>query len=441
MKEPWDISVSPGALGDRIRDLCALGPRFVGTSGERAARELIIRELAATGVVVREEAVSVLAYRPITASCQVNASQTDLPAVGLQFTASGSATGRGVYLGALESVDDIRRLEKRGMVLRNAVAVFHCLYPYLLLPYLITKGVSGVVVVSDAPGELISHYTAQMYPPARPPLFADRPLPIPGVTVSGVGARHVLAELGMGEAELSLVHEAEYEPVETANVVAEIVGRRPDSKVVIGAHYDTQLDSPGACDNATGVAALLELAASTGKSPLRTIVLVAFADEEHGFAGSTEYCVAHSDELESTVGMVNLDALGWALPAKRTLYADPAIRDLAFETARSVGWTPEEELEASIFPGSDHNPFIDAGVPAAFYWRYPPGNPYYHTSGDVPEMLDMDIVSETATVAARLVLRLANDDQLALGRSRPSRRWIDLRPGANSLEPDYQEAR
>jgi Zn-dependent M28 family amino/carboxypeptidase len=280
---------------------------------------------------------------------------------------------------------------------------------------------------------LIGGYTAQLYPPALPPEFTGRPLSIPGVVVSGVAARQLVLDLSLDHNELALSHAAEYRTVETANVVGIVAGRIPESRVVVGAHYDTQLESPGACDNASGVAALVEIACSAAKAaqPLRTIVFAAFADEEHGCAGSTAYCMTHSDELESTVAMVNLDALGWARPGRRALYSDPAIRDLAYTTAEEVGWKPEEEIEASLFPGSDYNPFVDAGVPAAFYWRYPPGHPYYHTAGDVPELLDISVVTETASVAARLVHRLANEETLALGRSRPSRRWLDLRPDGN----------
>jgi peptidase M28-like protein len=382
---------------------------------------------------VWEEPVLVLGYEPQTARLVVTSRDADLPAVGLQFTAAGSVTGPGVYLGELRSEDEIERLEARGVSLQGSIAVFHSIYPYLVLPELIRRGVSGAVVISDAPGELIGRYTAQLYPPALPPDFAGRPLSIPGVVVSGVAARELVLDLSLDGDELVLVHAAGYRTVETANVVGIVDGRMPESLVVVGAHYDTQLESPGACDNASGVAALVEIAsaAASGAQPLRTIVFVAFADEEHGCAGSTAYCVSHSDELESTVAMVNLDALGWARPGRRALYSDPAIRDLAYETAEEAGWEPEEELEASLFPGSDYNPFIDAGVPAAFYWRYPPGHPYYHTAGDVPELLDMSVVTETASVAARLVHRLANDERLALGRSRPSRRWLDLRPGGN----------
>jgi peptidase M28-like protein len=428
------FAISTDALEHHVRRLCAVGPRFVGTEGERLARLLIADELAAAGLEhVREEPVPALAYRPADASLIVLASRVEVPVAGLQFTAAASASGPGVYLGELRSEDQVRELEARGVALQGTVAVFHSIYPYLVLPFLIGRGVRAAVVISDAPGTLISGYTAQLYPPAAPPDFEGRPLPIPGVIVSSVAARQLLLELSLGGTELSVAHLAGYYPIETANVVGLLPGRLPDKRVVVGAHYDTQLECPGACDNASGVAALVEIAAAAarGPQPLRTIVFAAFADEEHGCVGSTAYCVAHRDELDSTLAMVNLDALGWAHPGRRALYSDPAIRDLAFATAERVGWTPEEELEASLFPGSDYNPFIDAGVPAAFYWRYPPGHPYYHTAGDVPELLDIAVVGETATVAASLVHRLANDDPLNLGRSRPSRRWLELRPQAD----------
>ena len=378
--------------------------------------------------------MSALGYRPDFASLAVQSRDARVPAAGLQFSAAASASGPGVYLGELSSEKQIRELEARGVSLQGTVAVFYSIYPYLVLPFLIDRGISAVVVISDAPGSLISRYTAQLYPPAAPPDFVGRPLSIPGVIVSSVAARVLLLELMFQGTELLVEHGAEYPHVQTANVVGLVPGRIPDERVIVGAHYDTQLECPGACDNASGVAALVEIAAASarGPKPLRTIVFAAFADEEHGCVGSTAYCVAHQNELRSTLAMVNLDALGWARPGSRALYSDPAIRDLAFATAERAGWTPEEELEASLFPGSDYNPFIDAGVPAAFYWRYPPGHPYYHTAGDVPELLDIAVVAETATVAAHLVHRLANDDSLRLGRSRPSRRWLDLRPEASA---------
>jgi hypothetical protein len=130
--------------------------------------------------------------------------------------------------------------------------------------------------------------------------------------------------------------------------------------------------------------------------------------------------------------MVNLDALAWAYPARKALYGDPSILRYAAARASSLGWFPAEEVDASLLAGADVNPFIDAGVPACWFWRYPPQHPYYHSEGDDPELLDPKLVAETADVAADTAFSLAQDPDLDLGRARPAKRWLDLRPEAVS---------
>jgi Zn-dependent M28 family amino/carboxypeptidase len=161
------------------------------------------------------------------------------------------------------------------------------------------------------------------------------------------------------------------------------------------------------------------------------VVFIATADEEHGCAGAVAYCSRHADRLASTVATITLDALGWQREAKRSLVSDRSLRNFALESCLSLGWRPEVEIEASEFPGSDYNAFIDAGVPAAFFWRYPPPHPYYHTAGDIPELIDFEIAAETASVAGHTAVLLADDDQLDLGRSRPTRRWQRTTRGDN----------
>lgn len=117
------------------------------------------------------------------------------------------------------------------------------------------------------------------------------------------------------------------------------------------------------------------------------------------------------------------------------MHADAAIRSFAYDCARDVGWEPENELEASALQASDHNPFIDAGVPAVLFWRYPPQHPFYHAAGDDLELMSFEAVADTATAAAYTAFRLAADVGIELGRSRPSHRRLDLGPpsagGAN----------
>ena len=203
-----------------------------------------------------------------------------------------------------------------------------------------------------------------------------------------------------------------------------------DERAVIGGHYDSQLEGVGASDNASGIASLVEIARVLAERRLRRdLVFAAFADEEGGFRGSTHYCRSHRETLATTVGMVNLDAPGWA-PSQRSLHADRAIRALAIETARQVSWSPDEEMDASCsrapitirssMPGSR---------PASSGATRPP-IPTTTPGGDTLDLLDFRVVADTAGVAYAMIERLGIEPELNLGRSRPIRRWLDLRPEA-----------
>ena len=61
---------------------------------------------------------------------------------------------------------------------------------------------------------------------------------------------------------------------------------------------------------------------------------------------------------------------------------------LAAAAVASAALRVEDEIDASLYAWGDHNPFIDAGVPACWVWRYPPQHPYYHSAGDVLRYVD-----------------------------------------------------
>jgi hypothetical protein len=105
--------------------------------------------------------------------------------------------------------------------------------------------------------------------------------------------------------------------------------------------------------------------------------------------------------------MVNLDGIASAYPSERQIWcADAALLELAVETGRAHGWEPRRAMNVrSTF--SDHAPFTDAGVPACLIWR--PDYPYYHSRGDVRELVDEHAIAETASVSASLAHRLASE--------------------------------
>ncbi len=332
-----------------------------------------------------------------------------------------------MYLGAC-TPDDIQAAEQQGVTLEGKVVVAHSYFTFAVAPALARKHIAALVNVSDAPDGLIPHFTACFYPPPVNPPWTGRVLDFPGVTVEAEAARRLLSAMTLGRVRLRVEHRARYSQRTTGNVLGEIPGSDLSSeRVIIGAHYDTQLEGPGAADNSTGVAVLAELARAWRElKPPRTIVFAAFAAEELASWGAYRYVLAHRDKNPLTVGMVNLDALGLPFPGTRVVVADASMTAFAKETAERIGWSAEEEMDASAIPLADLNPFIDAGIPSCWLWRYPPQHPYYHTSGDVMRYVAIENVTDVANASAYVAFRLAHLPDAGLGRARPSRVWADI---------------
>ena len=211
---------------------------------------------------------------------------------------------------------------------------------------------------------------------------------------------------------------------EYANIEAEIPGRsRASEIVVVGAHYDSALGSPGANDNGTGVAALLELARRMrGQRPARTLRLVAFVNEEmphfaNGTMGSQEYARRARGRGENVVAMLSLETIGYYSdrPGSQQypfpvgmVYPDRGdflgfvgnvgSRDLvrrAIAAFRTHTRFPSEGTALpSAVPGvgwSDHASFWEEGYPAIMLTDTAPFRyPHYHTSEDTPDKIDFE---------------------------------------------------
>jgi len=225
-----------------------------------------------------------------------------------------------------------------------------------------------------------------------------------------------------------------------ANIAAEVAGAdRGDEIVVIGAHYDTHKGSPGADDNASAVAALLELARRFAhRRPSRTLRFVAFANEEAPFTrrrnmGSRVYARECRRRGDHIVGMVCLESLGcysdevgsqWLsfrgllLPRRGdflALVANRPSRALLARVAGALerrGGLPYRRLVLPThFPGawsSDHWSFWREGYPAVMVTDTAPlRNRHYHTREDTPDKVDFArlgrAVDDLETAIAHLV--------------------------------------
>ncbi|MGI9659777.1 MAG: M28 family peptidase [Gaiellaceae bacterium] len=423
-------SLDGRSLWRRLEQIVAIGNRFAGSEGEARCRELILAEFERAGLSnVRAEPFPYLGYEPASASCEVLGDGTALRCTPLQYSADAVAEGEAVYLGSARP-EDLEALDARGVALAGKVAVAHSFMPWLVTPALAERGVAALVNVTETGDGLIPNFMVSFYPNGMDAPWDGRIQPLPGVTIETSDARRLISLMSAETIRLRVTHRANYVEASSANVVAEIVGRElPEERVVIGAHYDTQLEGVGAADNSTGIAALLEIGERWAElEPRRTLVFCAFGVEELASWGAYHYCRTHVDALTATRGMINLDALGLPLPGRRVVVADAEMAPYAVESAARTGYEIEDEIDASAYAWSDHNPFIDAGVPAVWIWRFPPQHPYYHSAGDVLRYVDAERVLDVATASAYLAFRIAEAETVPLGRSRPVKRFIDLRP-------------
>jgi hypothetical protein len=232
------------------------------------------------------------------------------------------------------------------------------------------------------------------------------------------------------------------------NLEVEVPGTTaPGEIIVVGAHYDSVQGGPGANDNASGIAALLEIARLLdGRAATRTLRLVAFVNEEQPFSGGPEmgsrvYAERSRQRGEQIRGMLSLETIGYysdqagsqhypfpftyfypdtgnfigfvsnlgswrlvrqAVGAFRTSTAFPSEAVAAPEWVRGVGW-------------SDHASFWQAGYPAIMitdtaFFRYP----HYHDETDTPEKLDYASLARVTRGLVDVVVELAGGEDAGL---------------------------
>lgn len=220
-------------------------------------------------------------------------------------------------------------------------------------------------------------------------------------------------------------HEFSFEGKTHNNYILDLPPAKPTSQppILLAAHYDSVPGTPGADDNATGVAVLLELIREFFHSPLNIpLRFVAFDLEEYGMVGSEIYAQQLQQKQEKIRLMFSLEMLGYCCQEKDSQSYPPFLERFYPTTGNFIAFvgnvnttsetrffsrkmrengTPSEWL-AVPFSGtmipetrlSDHSPFWDHGYKAIMvtdtsFLR----NPHYHQPSDTIETLDLDFLT------------------------------------------------
>ena len=200
------------------------------------------------------------------------------------------------------------------------------------------------------------------------------------------------------------------------NVLASLPGNDPHMTqeiLLIGAHRDhfgqqAGLIFPGADDNASGTAVMLEVARALANADARgkrTIVFVSFSGEEQGLVGSRLYLERPIVPVGATKAMINIDHTGIG-NGRLTIGLTGFEKRVALEAGQATDLTEKLDL-FGFFPGGDHVPFKEAGVPTVTVVSSGI-HPHFHRPSDRTDTLSPDILQTAARYVLALTWQLAN---------------------------------
>ena len=366
---------------ERLVDLTEnLSPRASGTDEEEAASRQLRDTLLSMGYDVT---IQPFTYRTVEAeAASIGANAAQFRAIPLTFSARGNVEGPLAYVGLAQEGDGPEDgLAGKVALIERGVITFQ-----EKVNRVAKAGAVGAVIYNHSPG---------LY---RGSLNSGSAIPAVAVSQEDSVA---LLELARASATFSLSiadHEAP-----SQNVIAEKAGS-DEHVVVLGAHYDTVPNSPGANDNGSGLATVLTVASELAGEPLPfTLRIVLFGAEEEGLHGSIYYVDSLSSEEHGQIlAMLNFDALGTG-PVSAVL-GNARLAGLVTDYGERHGIAVERRLSIGPFT-SDHAPFENVGVPALFFLADDFSR--INSPDDVIEFVEPSLLGEVSALTIGLLRGLA----------------------------------
>jgi aminopeptidase YwaD len=375
------------ALQDARKLAVDIGKRVAGTDGAKNAADYIAREFEASGLQVTRQPFTFDGWEDNGTTVQLIAPGTKtLEAQAIQYSPGGRIEGELVLAPGIGTRDDFAKVNVRGKI---------ALVKRGTLPFSVKAanaaevGAAAILIYNDQP----QIFTGTL---------RDR-VEIPVIGLSGASAEGVLKILAKGAARVKIESDTGIVQRTGYNIIGTLRGAS-DETIVVGGHYDSVNAGPGAGDNASGTAALIELARVMGSrsQPQHTLVFIAFDAEELGLLGSRAYVNELSAaQIAKLRGMMNFDMLG-AGGGPLLLMGDGNLALLGRSSAKELGIDARNgSLPANA--GSDHESFARRGVDTVFFMR---DYNLLHTPDDTIDQIKMEYLDEAGRVAQRVLERL-----------------------------------
>jgi Zn-dependent M28 family amino/carboxypeptidase len=197
------------------------------------------------------------------------------------------------------------------------------------------------------------------------------------------------------------------------NVYAELKGTSgARAYVVVGAHFDSVAPSPGANDNATGVAAVLAVARYVTSLPCRSkhFYFVLFDEEEVGLVGSKNFATKLKTDGAVVHSVHTIDQMGWDSNGDRLIeleLPDMGLEDLYRAAVAELGVSIP--IKPTKTASTDHSSFRPTFLATGVTEGYTSGDttPYYHKAGDTYETVDFAYLKSTTVLVNRVMSDLS----------------------------------
>ena len=369
-----------------------IGPRPAGLPAEKKAAEYIADELKKAGLKrVRLEPYRCQSMEVL--KCSLHAVKPDLGEVDAwPGIYSGSTPRRGVTADLLyfDAAKDINWSSKR---LRGKALLAYGGFPRDARATARKAGVACLITVTDRQRRI---FHLDGWPET---------VTMPHINIGYWDATRLVKE---GCKRVHLNCQTRIRPAFSHNVVGLVKGTDPKAeKLNLSAHYDSVPGTPGAGDNAGGVAAAMAAAAALQKHPPRGDAhVVLFGGEEIGIWGSRVYAHAHTDWWPRTRLGVYFDGTGDVIGRNKLQangYRD--LMDWAMDVARTCGYRCDAQEGYSFL---DNGWLAYFGVPSLRPWR--PPQLHWHGMLDDMSVMSEDVLLDNARFAVEILLRASAED-------------------------------
>lgn len=366
----------------------AIGSRPAGSAAEAAAAQYLAGQLASYGYRVEVRPFTIQLYEERGARITpLDAALPPIETTALLYSADGTARGElidsgrgrpgdwpnGALAGRVALIErgDIPFAEK----VANAAA----------------DGAVAAIIYNHEPGGFAGSLR--------------RRSSIPVVALDREQGLLLRQQLATGSLTVEVAVDASVVARESRNVVATRAGTQPCA-IVVGGHYDSVPAGPGANDNASGTATVVEVARVMATRPHPcTLHFVAFGAEEIGLRGSQQFVQALPEaDRRAMRAMLNLDMVG--VGTEWRIAGDEALVGHARAVAEALG--VEARFANSAGASSDHESFARVDIPVLFLHRTP--DPNYHSPRDVAEYVEPAALAVAGQLTLGVLERLAAAD-------------------------------